>query len=122
MKKTLIITILLGFIFQAVAGGNPDVESGEDAGLAKKPDKILDPELISSGKSIFHSTCADFCHGHEPALFIDREGLDPDYVYQTIRDGGKGATPMPPWGDVFTPEEIWELVAYVLSLGQYTEE
>jgi mono/diheme cytochrome c family protein len=32
---------------------------------------------------------------------------------------GKGATPMPPWGEVFTQDEIWELVAYIKSLGKW---
>ena len=36
-----------------------------------------------------------------------------------FRDGGKGATPMPPWGEVFTQEEIWELVAYIKSIGKW---
>jgi len=40
-------------------------------------------------------------------------------VFNTIRDGGKGATPMPPWGEVFAPEEIWEIVAYLKSIGRW---
>jgi len=41
-------------------------------------------------------------------------------VYRTIRDGGLGAaSPMPSWGEVYTPREIWELVAYVKSLGSW---
>jgi mono/diheme cytochrome c family protein len=31
----------------------------------------------------------------------------------------QGATPMPPWGEVFSPEEIWEIVAYLKSIGKW---
>lgn len=83
------------------------------------PFDLSDESRIQAGKRTFESTCAQYCHGYEPPLFIGRTDLEPEYVFNTIRDGGKGATPMPPWGDVFTPEEIWELVAYVKSLGEW---
>ncbi|MCC7251942.1 cytochrome c [Hyphomicrobium sp.] len=81
------------------------------------PINLNDAARIEAGKERFHSTCADFCHGHEPALFIGRP-VEPHHAFETIRDGGKGATPMPPWGDVFSEEEIWELVAYLNHLGK----
>ncbi|WP_430913871.1 c-type cytochrome [Methylobacterium sp. sgz302541] len=97
-------------IGRAHAGGGPPPEAGP-------PFPLTDPARIAAGKSRFDSTCAAFCHGESPALFIGRTDLERQYIYNTIRDGGKGATPMPPWGDVFSSEEIWELVAYVQSLG-----
>lgn len=96
----------------------PPVEISADTPGAP-PFDLTDPARIAAGKARYQSGCADFCHGHQPALFIDRQGLEPEYVYNTIRDGGRGATPMPPWGEVFSPEEIWELVAYLKSLGQW---
>ena len=89
----------------------------KDAGTA--PFDLADAKRIKSGESTFNSTCAAYCHGQNPTLFVGRTDLSEEYVYDTIRDGGKGATPMPPWGDVFTHEEIWELVAYLKSLGQW---
>lgn len=83
------------------------------------PFDLSDPQRVEAGKARFHSTCADFCHGHEPALFIGRK-IEPAYAHDTIVNGGRGATPMPPWGDVFTDEEIWELVAYLQYLGEQT--
>lgn len=97
----------------------PDKAPEGEAAAGPAPFDLADKVRIEAGRSRFHSTCADYCHGHQPALFIDREGLEADYVYNTIRDGGKGATPMPPWGEVFTPDEIWELVAYIRSLGKW---
>lgn len=83
------------------------------------PFDLTDADRIQAGKDIFESTCASYCHGFDPILFVGRTGLDEQYVFNTIRDGGTAATPMPPWGEVFTPEEIWELVAYVKSLGDW---
>lgn len=48
---------------------------------------------------------------------MGRQGLAPEHAFRTIRDGGGTATPMPPWGDIFSSEEIWELVAYIKYLG-----
>jgi mono/diheme cytochrome c family protein len=78
---------------------------------------LQDPARIALGKSTFESTCAAFCHGMEPPLFIGRQGLDPADAYTTISKGGGSSTPMPPWGDVFSNQEIWELVAYIDFLG-----
>lgn len=96
-----------------------NAKTGADASKSGPPFDLKDASRIAAGKSRFNSTCAQFCHGNEPALFIGRSDLEIDYVFNTIREGGKGATPMPPWGEVFEPEEIWELVAYVKSLGTW---
>jgi mono/diheme cytochrome c family protein len=103
------------------AGGSPPegatTASAKTAG--SPPFDLSDPKRIEAGRSTFNSTCAAYCHGQNPTLFVDRTGLTEEHVYNTIRDGGKGATPMPPWGDVFSHEEIWELVAYLKSLGNW---
>ncbi|MBN8285457.1 MAG: cytochrome c [Zoogloea sp.] len=118
---------LASFLAPALAFNAVLPEKAAEAPSTSKPEAVspaLPFELtnkarIVSGRDRFQSTCAAFCHGHEPALFIGRDGLEPQYVYNTIRDGGKGATPMPPWGEVFSPEEIWEIVAYLKSLGKW---
>lgn len=97
----------------------PAAEQRDDTARLALPFKLTDKARIVAGRDRFQSTCAAFCHGHEPALFIERDGLEPQYVYNTIRDGGRGATPMPPWGEVFSPEEIWEIVAYLKSIGKW---
>lgn len=117
IAMALITTSVLAF--NAVLPETPAAEEVVVEAAGGPPFKLDDSARIAAGKARYQSGCADFCHGHEPALFIDRQGLDPEYVYNTIRDGGRGATPMPPWGDVFSPEEIWELVAYLKSLGKW---
>lgn len=97
----------------------PDKSAETTISQGAAPFDLADKLRIAAGKGRYQSTCADYCHGHAPALFIDRQGLEAEYVFNTIRDGGRGATPMPPWGEVFTPEEIWELVAYLKSIGKW---
>ena len=122
LVMALLMLVLVAGSSQWVVAKAPQEAQGttiqNDVGA---PFDLRDPERIESGKALFDSTCASFCHGSEPSLFIGRTDLEPDYVYTVIRDGGRGATPMPPWGDILTPEEIWELVAYVRSLGDYPE-
>lgn len=120
MKKIAFYLSVLFAIFSfnaALAGGVPSSSGDSDSDLTVSVD-LADPERIQAGKDTFHSTCAEYCHGHEPALFIGRgDELEPQYIYTTIFNGGQGATPMPPWGEVFSEEEIWELVSYIKFLG-----
>ena len=39
-------------------------------------------------------------------------------AYKTISEGRRGSDIMPPWGNAFTPEQIWELVAYIQFLSK----
>jgi mono/diheme cytochrome c family protein len=127
-KSSLMACLLAAFLAPALAFNavlpeksveEPATASQPGTSGSALPFDLTSKERIVSGRDRFQSTCATFCHGHEPALFIGRDGLEPQYVYNTIRDGGKGATPMPPWGEVFSPEEIWEIVAYLKSLGKW---
>lgn len=52
-----------------------------------------------------------------PADFMDPKqmiGASPALLQGKILRGGMG-TGMPMWGSIFTPEEIWDLVAYLYS-------
>ena len=120
-KRKLIFAALMSGMASAMAFNAvlPDKAADSATPAGPAPFDLADPARIKLGQDRFQSTCADYCHGHKPALFIEREGLEAEYVFNTIRDGGKGATPMPPWGEVFTQEEIWELVAYIKSIGRW---
>ena len=45
-----------------------------------------------------------------------KSGSHPEDLYRTITTGLNG-TPMPSYADVFTPEERWSLVFYILSIA-----
>lgn len=115
----LFFTLMLSGAGLVWGGGVPDSQDTDTSPPWENTADVdlKDPEKIAAGEMTFQSTCADYCHGREPALFINRDDLDPVQAFKTIYDGGKGATPMPPWGGILTDDEIWELVAYLKYLG-----
>ena len=78
------------------------------------------------GASIFKQRCS-MCHGPDgkgfPALktpdFTDpkwQESVKDSEITETIKNGKKG-TPMPPFGDKLSDEEIKAVVAHIRSLN-----
>jgi mono/diheme cytochrome c family protein len=89
------------------------------------PFDLSDPQRIEAGKARFNSTCAGYCHGAEgmggkaPSFKGRGDDFDPDYAFRTITNGRKGSgAVMPRWSETFTPEQIWELVAYLGFLAK----
>ena len=85
-----------------------------------------DPAAIQSGESFFHYMNCVACHGYEgrggmgPNLRDSswRYGGTPVQIYKSIAEGRpKG---MPAWGAMLPPDQIWQLVAYIQSLGGAT--
>jgi mono/diheme cytochrome c family protein len=82
---------------------------------------LKDPERIDKGKVRFGTNCAAYCHGFEGSggktpAFKGRQDLDPQEVFNIISIGRKGADIMPAWGNGFSAEKRWELVAYIMHL------
>lgn len=93
------------------------------AHLTLAPFDLADPTRIEAGRRRFAKTCAGYCHGHEGTGgrapdFKGRTDLPPELAFETISKGRQGAEVMPPWGAAFTPDQIWELVAYLMHLGR----
>jgi len=95
-------------------------------------DRLASPEARARGREIYLQNCA-ICHGKNadghgprraslstlPRDYADpawRERATPRSVYAAIREGVQG-TAMPAW-PIFSPEETWDLVAYVLSVAR----
>lgn len=99
------------------------------------------PKMVAEGKQLFLDAGCDSCHGPagrgdgpsaaelidewgypirprdltRPELF--KQGAAPQGIYKVLQVG-IGGTPMPVFGDTLTPEQAWELVAYVRSLAR----
>ncbi len=91
------------------------------------PFSLDDDARIEAGRRRFGRTCAAYCHGAEGSggrapAFKGNPRLTPDYAYKTITEGRRGADIMPPWGNAFTPEQIWELVAYLQVLSRQSPD
>jgi putative heme-binding domain-containing protein len=83
--------------------------------------ELTDGVVIAKGNRVFARYCSvGYCHGAEgrsglgPAL-SDRV-WDPQELFETV-GGGRPGTSMPPFQENLYPEDIWSIVAYVISLG-----
>lgn len=92
---------------------------------------LSSPEAQARGRALFLEYCA-ICHGEgadgrgprrnlsvPAADFTDqawRANIDPRRAYYVIREGVR-RTPMPAW-KILSRDETWDLVAYVLSVGE----
>jgi mono/diheme cytochrome c family protein len=93
------------------------------AAAAEPPFPLDDETRIEAGRRRFGRTCAAYCHGAEGSggrapAFKGNSRLTPGDAFKTITEGRRGADIMPPWGTAFTPEQIWELVAYLQVLSR----
>lgn len=91
--------------------------------LAQAPFDLNDPQRIEAGKRRFSGTCAAYCHGKDGAggrapSFKGNSFFEPDVAFKVITLGRQGQATMPPWGNAYSPEEIWELVAYLQHLSK----
>jgi mono/diheme cytochrome c family protein len=75
------------------------------------------PEQIKQGASIYSPNCAP-CHGPrmaDPQGAFDLRTVPPDQKSRFITSVTKGKNSMPPWGGLFSPQEIEALWAYVMA-------
>lgn len=94
------------------------------AQMPNPPFDLSRADVISSGEALFNRRCAGKCHGLDafagedaPSL-RERPHLTPPITYVMITYG-RPRTAMPPWKDRLPEEDIWRLVAYVVSLQKY---
>ncbi len=87
---------------------------------AQKPD-LKDPATIAAGRTLFQEKQCAYCHGADGnggIRLAGRDDLDAASVFQTITDGrSTGVRRMPSWSGILTEDEIWQAVAYVMSLA-----
>jgi mono/diheme cytochrome c family protein len=80
------------------------------------PAEILkDAKVIAQGESLWHEQCTH-CHGSKAypgkAPKLEPRRYKPDFVWDRVHNGFRN---MPPWKEVYTPEQEIAIVAYVLS-------
>lgn len=104
----------------------PAKASSNDAATSSEygpPPFNLDDEVrIAAGKARFGANCAAYCHGNEGsggkvAPFKGRKNFNAEAVFKVITEGRRGADVMPAWGNGFSAEKRWELVAYIMYLS-----
>jgi cytochrome c oxidase cbb3-type subunit III len=87
------------------------------------PFPLDDPEAVAEGAKRFSASCTGYCHGKEGrvsrAPTLRGKTYEPTYLYGRIANG---FPPMPAFQTVLPPEEIWKLVAYVMSLSSAKDD
>ena len=74
-------------------------------------------EQIKLGAQIYSQNCAP-CHGPrmlDPTAAFDLRKFPHDQKSRFVMSVSKGKNAMPPWGDLFKPEDIDALWAYVIA-------
>ena len=122
-RGALSALLLAGAAVALQVGSSPVMAQEAATSAQPKPSFDLDdPARIASGKKRFNKTCAGYCHGAEGVGgrapdFKGRTDLPPEAAFHTIFHGRRGSDIMPPWGEAFSTDQIWELVAYIKFLG-----
>jgi mono/diheme cytochrome c family protein len=79
------------------------------------PDVLKDEKRIAEGGALWKENCAH-CHGYKSypgkAPKLTPRRYKPDFVWDRVHNGFKD---MPAWKELYTPEQVIALVAYVLS-------
>jgi cytochrome c oxidase cbb3-type subunit 3 len=93
------------------------------AAVSKPPFSLDDPEAVAEGAKRFSSTCTGYCHGREGRVSrapkLRGKTYEPSFLYARIANG---FPPMPAFQTVLPPEEIWKLVAYIMSLSSAPDD
>jgi mono/diheme cytochrome c family protein len=135
MKKTLLILVVLGAVFLSACGSGSSGAPRKIGTLESVPAEYagksnpLGAEASAEGAKIFKTNC-ETCHG--PQGHGDGpigESLDPkpqnlaklqaaasdDYLFWRVAEGKPG-TSMPPWKNILTEEQIWQITAFIRTL------
>lgn len=120
------LLVLASVMFYRAALGGPDADPpppDQTAGV-----DLRDPAVIAKGLEILNGTCGGYCHGSEghgfkgPSL-RNRLDLGAEDLHTTIYFGRKrNGHMMPAWGGTLSEEQIWTVVAAIVSLRHADQE
>jgi len=116
----LLITALEAGFAGHVMGQSPapaatESEPPRDPAPAIPAELLKDTAMITQGEKLWQDQCTH-CHGARAypgkAPKLQPRNYKPEFVWDRVHNGFRA---MPPWKDVYKPEEVLALVAYVLS-------
>jgi mono/diheme cytochrome c family protein len=105
----------------AAAAPSPSDNSGRPPAAVAPPFNLKDQVVIEQGSTLFATTCS-YCHKRlqssgapdaTPTLW-DR-AYEKEYLFKMISEGPPSRR-MPAWKYQYSTDQIWKLVAYILSL------
>ena len=82
---------------------------------------LKDPAVVGAGRILFARSCSvGYCHGAEGRAGggprLRGKPWEPGYLYRVTAEGIPRSS-MPGWKEKLSPDEIWSVVAYVMSLS-----
>lgn len=118
MKNAISILLLCAAATLAPSSAADDIPPADKtAGI-----DLRSPEIAAKGMDILNTTCGGYCHGTGGGGFKapplrNRKDLSPDSLHATISFGRKrGGKFMPPWKGTLSDQEIWTVIAAIVSL------
>ena len=120
LLSVAVVTALGAGLADTVMGQSPTPAATEAEPPRDPPPEIpatllKDMAIITQGEKIWQDQCTH-CHGAKAypgkAPKLQPRTYKPEFVWDRIHNGFRG---MPPWKEVYKPEEVLALVAYVLS-------
>jgi mono/diheme cytochrome c family protein len=121
-SSKLIVGLTAAMLFAGVGIGwlldhSPGFAQGANTGAP--PFDLSDSKVVGEGAQLFRQSCTAYCHGKDggPSRAPKLRGskLERSYVYARISKGSPNG--MPGFETTMPRENIWKLVAYVLSLS-----
>jgi putative heme-binding domain-containing protein len=111
------VAVVLGVVAGTVLF--PISQSRRIASAAAQTDKLKDPQFIAEGAKLFAPSCGNaYCHGSGGvgggAPRLRGKSFESPYLFKTISNGVSG-TAMLSFKGEFSEEQIWKLVAFVMS-------
>jgi len=105
-----------------VAGGRADSDTDIPPPAKSAGVDLRDPQVIEKGMETLNSTCGGYCHGsagrgYKGPPLRNRTDLTTDSMIATIKYGRKrGGKLMPAWNGTLSEEEMWTVIAAIVSL------
>jgi mono/diheme cytochrome c family protein len=132
MRRILFSTLALFALVATAPGPAAGQSSAKKRGPSTKNPIAATPESIAAGKAAFQKYCR-FCHGddakgngpqapegtHPPDLTdaVWNHGSTDAEIFANIKDGIGPKFDMKPYGTKLMPQDIWNLVNYLRSIG-----
>jgi mono/diheme cytochrome c family protein len=102
-------------VAQTVTPAAADKDGPRDPAPALPDEKLKDQAMVAAGEKLWQEQCTH-CHGAKAypgkAPKLKPREYKPEFVWDRVHNGFRG---MPPWKDIYKPDEVVALVAYVLS-------
>ncbi|TMQ16275.1 MAG: cytochrome c [Candidatus Rokuibacteriota bacterium] len=122
----MVVAVTIGFPVEGVVRAQGMRQPA--AAVSKPPFPLDDPDAIAEGGRRFSASCTGYCHGREGRVArapkLRGKTYDPYFVYARIENGFQGGQvgPMPAFRTMLAPDEIWKIVAYIMSLSSRPDD